>query len=159
MKWTQNQGHWIEGRCFNEAQDDLTLSRVLLDIWKGVPKKKPLRVGVSLSDLVLASEHQHDFFDKPQNASLTKAIDELNEKFGKGIVCFGVAASASVNSRVKLHFSACPIPESSEAQEIAQAKSRRIVERAGFFVQFGFVHDHRRRPLGSYKKCSFKSKI
>ena len=108
IKWTQDQGHWIEGRSFNEAQDDLTLSRALLDIWKGVPKKKPLRVGVSLSDLVPASDHQHDLFDKPQNASLTKAIDDLNEKFGKGVVGFGLAASSSRKLTSKIAFQRVP---------------------------------------------------
>ena len=48
IKWTQDRGHWIDDRTFNEAQDDLTLNRALLDIWKNVPRLKPLRVGVSL---------------------------------------------------------------------------------------------------------------
>ena len=39
---------------------DLTLNKVLLDIWAKVPKLKPLHVGVSLSDLVHANEHQQD---------------------------------------------------------------------------------------------------
>ena len=108
IKWTQDQGHWIEGRSINEAQDNLTLSRVLLDIWKNVPKKKPLRVGVSLSDIVPANEHQQDLFDKPQNASLTKAIDELNEKFGKGMVGFGLAASSSRKLTSKIAFQRVP---------------------------------------------------
>lgn len=108
IKWTQDRGHWIEGRYFNEAQDNLALSRVLLDIWKGVPNKKPLRVGVSLADLVRASEHQQDLFEKPQNASLTKAIDELNEKFGKGAVGFGFAVSSSRKLTSKIAFQRVP---------------------------------------------------
>ena len=66
IKWTQDKGHWIDSRSFNEAQDNLTLSHALLDVWKNVPKLKPLRVGVSLSDLVPANEHQQDLFEKPE---------------------------------------------------------------------------------------------
>jgi hypothetical protein len=45
---------------------------VLQDIWEQVPELKPLRVGV--------------------NAKLVKAIDAVNEKFGKGALIYGDAA-------------------------------------------------------------------
>lgn len=108
VKWTQDNGHWIDDRRFNEAQDNLILNRVLLDIWQKVPKLKPLRVGVSLSDLVSATEHQQDLFDRPQNAALTKVIDELNEKFGKGSVGFGLAATSATRLTSKIAFQRVP---------------------------------------------------
>ncbi|CAJ0882740.1 hypothetical protein AMST5_03365 [freshwater sediment metagenome] len=108
INWTQDKGHWFDSRSFNEAQDNPTLSHALLDVWKNVPKLKPLRVGVSLSDLVPASEHQQDLFEKPENATLTKAIDELNEKFGKGMVGFGLAASTSRKLTSKIAFQRVP---------------------------------------------------
>ena len=108
IKWTQNRGHWIEDRTFNEAQDNPALNRVLLDIWKKVPSLKPLRVGVSLSDLVPANEHQQDLFERPQNAALTKVIDELNEKFGRGTVGFGTAASSARRITSKIAFQRVP---------------------------------------------------
>lgn len=78
IKWTGEDRYWSDNRAFNEAQDDLLFSRVFLDFWKNAPKKKPMRVGVSLTDLVEASQHQQDLFDKPTNETLTKAIDALN---------------------------------------------------------------------------------
>jgi len=33
-----------------------------------------------------------DLFDKPKNAKLVRAIDEVNEKFGKGALIYGDAA-------------------------------------------------------------------
>jgi len=108
VKWTQDKGHWIDDRTFNEAQDNLTLNRALLDIWQKVPKLKPLRVGVSLSDLVPVTEHQQDLFDRPQNAALTKVIDELNEKFGKGAVGFGLAATSATRLTSKIAFQRVP---------------------------------------------------
>jgi DNA polymerase-4 len=108
IKWTQDRGHWIDYRTFNEAQDDLTFSRALLNIWAGVPNLKPLRVGISLSDLVPANEHQQDLFDRPQSAALTKVIDELNEKFGKGAIGFGQSASSSRRLTSKIAFQRVP---------------------------------------------------
>jgi hypothetical protein len=53
-----------------------------------------------------ASEHHYDPFDKPQKASLAKAIDELNEKFGKIMVGFGLLASTSRTHTSKISFTA-----------------------------------------------------
>ena len=54
------------------------------EIWPEVPELKPLRIGVALSNLALKEAHQPDLFDKPRDARLVTAIDELNAKFGKG---------------------------------------------------------------------------
>jgi len=108
VKWTNDEGYWSEDRTFTESQDNLLLGRVFLEIWKKAPKKKPLRVGVSLTDLVYASQHQADLFDKPQNETLTKAIDVLNEKFGKGSVGFGLATSSAKKLTSKIAFQRVP---------------------------------------------------
>jgi DNA polymerase-4 len=108
IKWTNDDGHWIEDQKFSETQDNLSLSRILLEILKKTPGKQPLRVGVSLSDLVAASQHQQDLFDRPENASLTKAIDTLNEKFGKGAIGFGLTAVASKKLTSKIAFQRVP---------------------------------------------------
>ena len=108
IKWTGEDGYWSDDRTFTESQDNLLFNRVLLDIWKKVPCKKPLRVGVSLTDLVEANQHQQDLFDKPQNESLTKAIDQLNEKFGKGAIGFGLAGSSSKKLTSKIAFQRVP---------------------------------------------------
>ena len=68
------------------------LLHVLQDIWQQVPDLNPLRVGVALSGLAAQERHQPDLFDKPKNAKLVRAIDEVNEKFGKGALIYGDAA-------------------------------------------------------------------
>ena len=108
IKWMGDEGYWADDRTFTEAQDDLLLSRVFLEIWKNAPRKKPLRVGVSLTDLVQARDHQGDLFDRPQNEMLTKAIDVLNEKFGKGAIGFGLAASSAKERTSKIAFQRVP---------------------------------------------------
>lgn len=79
-----------------------------MSILAHAPALRPLRVGVSLTDLVPANEHQTDLFERPQNAVLTKAIDELNKKFGKGSVGFGLAASSSRRMTSKIAFQRVP---------------------------------------------------
>ena len=90
VKWLgRDRDHWTDKRSFSETQDTGVLLHVLEDIWQGVPRLKPLRVGVALTGLAAKEAHQHDLFDKPKNAKLVQAIDRVNEKFGKGAVTYG----------------------------------------------------------------------
>jgi hypothetical protein len=54
-----------------------------------VPVGKPLRVGIALMSLVPVEMHQPDLFEKPRDAMLVKAIDAVNENFGKGSLVYG----------------------------------------------------------------------
>jgi nucleotidyltransferase/DNA polymerase involved in DNA repair len=93
VKWFGRDGDsWTEKRSFSETQDTGVLLHVLQDIWKQVPNLKPLRVGVALTGLAAQEAHQVDLFDKPRNARLVRAIDLVNEKFGKGALVYGDAA-------------------------------------------------------------------
>lgn len=108
IKWMHDRGHWIDQRSFQETQDTQTLSRILMEIWARAPAQKPLRVGVTLTGLVPAANHQTNFFERPTNAALTKAIDQLNQKFGRGTVGFGAAASSSRRMTSKIAFQRVP---------------------------------------------------
>jgi hypothetical protein len=55
-----------------------------------VPELKPLRVGVARTGLAARETHRANLFDKPKNAKLVRAIDEVNEKFGKGALIHGM---------------------------------------------------------------------
>jgi DNA polymerase IV len=93
VKWFgRDWDSWTEKRSFTETQDTGVLLHVLQDIWKQVPNLKPLRVGVALTGLAAQEAHQVDLFDKPRNARLVRAIDLVNEKFGKGALVYGDAA-------------------------------------------------------------------
>jgi DNA polymerase IV len=88
----RDRDSWTDKRSFSETQDTGMLLHVLQDIWKRVPNLKPLRVGVALTGLAAQEKHQPDLFDKLKNAKLVRAIDEVNEKFGKGALVYGDAA-------------------------------------------------------------------
>ena len=94
VKWLgRDRDCWTDKRSFAETQDTGALLHVLQDIWKGVPSLKPLRVGVALTGLAAQADHQPDLFEKPRSAKLVRAIDAVNEKFGKGALVYGDAAS------------------------------------------------------------------
>jgi DNA polymerase IV len=100
VKWLgRDRDVWIGKRAFFETQDTGFLLHILQEIWDEVPNLKPLRVGVALSDLASEQTHQPDLFDRPTDARLVAAIDELNVKFGKGAVTYG-AASADQTSKI-----------------------------------------------------------
>ena len=81
------------------------MAQVVSVLWLEVPDLKPLRVGVALSNLALKEAHQPDLFDKPSDARLVTAIDELNAKFGKGAIGYGVATG---NQSSKIAFQRVP---------------------------------------------------
>jgi DNA polymerase-4 len=93
IKWIQNLGHhWDECR-FKETQDTHFLLTTLMRLWESAPDWKPLRVGVVLGDLTPRGVHQPDLFDEPEDTNLTKAIDQMNTRFGKGTITFGSSAA------------------------------------------------------------------
>jgi len=94
VKWLgRDRDHWTGKRSFSETQDTGVLLRALDEIWREVPDQTPLRVGVALSGLAPEQAHQPDLFDKPSDARLVTAIDQVNAKFGKGGITYGVACA------------------------------------------------------------------
>jgi DNA polymerase IV len=92
VKWLgRDRGSWSDNRSFAETQDTGFMLHVLQDLWTHVPMGKPLRVGVALMGLVASELHQPDLFERPRDAKLVKAIDAVNEKFGKGALVYGDA--------------------------------------------------------------------
>jgi DNA polymerase-4 len=93
MKWVgRQQGTWADRQSFRQTQDTGVLLKALQEIWARLPNGRPLRVGIALTGLVSNEEHQPDLFDKPERAMLVRAIDAINEKFGKGALTYGDAA-------------------------------------------------------------------
>ena len=98
VKWVgRDRDVWTGKRTFFETQDTGVLLHVLQEVWDEVPDLKPLRVGVVLASLALEQAHQPDLFDKPTDARLVAAVDELNAKFGKGAITYGAVRSGQTS--------------------------------------------------------------
>ena len=81
---------WALDTNFGQTQDTQFLLKIFETLWKHAPQDRPLRVGVTLSGLVVSSAHQMDLFEKPKPKTLVSALDELNKKFGRHKVGFGL---------------------------------------------------------------------
>ncbi|MFA6280048.1 MAG: hypothetical protein WC612_04585 [Bdellovibrionales bacterium] len=105
IKWTGQMGYFVQDLRFKETQDTRALMQTLIQLWAQAPPLRPLRIGVTLADLVPVASHQYDLFDRPKNAALTSAVDRLNEKYGRGTLVFGNSGSII---RSKISFSRVP---------------------------------------------------
>lgn len=108
IKWTQDLGSWTGERRCAEQQDTAPLLRLTLALWHDAPRWRPLRIGVTLADLVPAAAHQPDLFAPRRTSALTAAIDHLNARYGRGTLHYGPTASALARMGSKIAFQRVP---------------------------------------------------
>lgn len=121
---------WAEELRLTETQDTLRLTHALNDLWQRRPRalerRKPLRVGVHLTQLVDLKLHTPDLFEEPTEKShhaLFKAVDHLNKVFGKNTVYLGGAHGATKEAPMRIAFTRIPEPE---IEEIDRSHERRL---------------------------------
>ncbi|NCC03373.1 MAG: DNA polymerase [Proteobacteria bacterium] len=103
IKWMGALGHFVEEARFHETQETQRLMKTLTTLWSRAPTGlKPLRIGVTLADLVPITKHQYDLFEKPANAALTQALDHINEKYGRDTIAFGNVGE-TIKSKISFH--------------------------------------------------------
>ena len=82
LLWVGDLGGWWDETDFHETRDTGFLLARLEEVWKRVPRYKPLSVGVVLLDLVPADQHQPDLFaaDNHRRQKLSPLIDRINDR-------------------------------------------------------------------------------
>jgi DNA polymerase-4 len=92
LSWVADLGGWWDETDFFETRDTGFLLARLEDIWKRVPRTKPLSVGVVLLDLVHAEQHQPDLFatDTDRRQKLSPLIDRINDRYGRCSIGFAL---------------------------------------------------------------------
>jgi DNA polymerase IV len=85
-------GGWWEETDFHETRDTGFLLARLDELWRRVPRTKPLSVGIVLLDLVPAGQHQPDLFaaDNDRRGKLSPLIDRINDRYGRCAIGFGL---------------------------------------------------------------------
>ncbi len=106
-----DQTKWGMEVKMSECQDDLTLREVLRMILAKKPKKNPLKVSIVLFDFIHQSERTISMFDDPKRTNLTKALDNLNTRYGKHTVYFGGFSQALEAAPTRIAFTSIPDPE------------------------------------------------
>jgi DNA polymerase-4 len=92
LSWIGDLGGFWEETDFHETQDTGFLLARLDELWRRVPRYKPLCVGVVLLDLVPAGQHQPDLFapDNHRRQKLSPLIDRINDRYGRCAIGFGL---------------------------------------------------------------------
>jgi DNA polymerase IV len=106
------QDSWKAKCSLTETQDTLVFLHAIDELWKKLPDGDPYAVGVVLFGLVSDSMHVPSLFDDHRRGALTKALDALNERFGKEAVHFGATHDAGKLAPLRIAFSR--IPDESE---------------------------------------------
>jgi DNA polymerase-4 len=94
-------------KCF-ETQDSLHLIEQLETVWREVPGRAILRVGVALSGLVQASHHQVGLFEDAKRDALMTALDEVNSRFRDGAIFIADSYAARGTSTNAIAFQRIP---------------------------------------------------
>jgi DNA polymerase-4 len=92
LSWIADLGGWWEETDFHETRDTGFLLARLEELWRRVPRYKPLSVGVVLLDLVPAGQHQPDLFaaDNDRRQKLSPLVDRINDRYGRCAIGFGL---------------------------------------------------------------------
>jgi DNA polymerase-4 len=85
---------WQQRARFAETCDSLLLVKELERLWESAPRRTLLRVGVALSQLIPARNHQIGIFEDPKRESLMQALDSINHRY-QGNVVYPAGAHAS----------------------------------------------------------------
>jgi hypothetical protein len=90
LSWVADLGSSWDETDFHETRDTGFLLARLEEIWKRVPRTKPLSVGVVLLDVVPAVQHQPDLF--------AADTDRINDCYGRCAI--GVRMTFSARARL-----------------------------------------------------------
>jgi DNA polymerase-4 len=92
LSWVADLGGWWDETDFQETRDTGFLLARLEELWRRIPRTKPLSVGIVLLDLVPAGQHQPDLFaaDNDRRQKLSPLIDRINDRYGRCSIGFGL---------------------------------------------------------------------
>jgi hypothetical protein len=94
-------------KCF-ETRDSLHLIEELERMWREVPGRAILRVGIALSGLVPERQHQMSLFEDGKREALMSTLDAVNGKFRDGTVFVADSFSARATSTNAIAFQRIP---------------------------------------------------
>ncbi len=100
--------HWrASAKCF-ETQDSLLLLESLEKLWREVPQRTILRVGITLSNLTPAARHQPSLFEDTRRSALMSTLDSVNTRFSDGALFVADAYAARSTSTSAIAFQHIP---------------------------------------------------
>ncbi len=126
------RGRWSDGVNFLETQDTRELIRVFHLLWERRPEswaRRPLAVGVTLFNLVPATQHNGTLFETGDaRKKLNAALDVINRKLGKNTVYYGGAMGALEFAPVRIAFNRIPDVALEEGDEAMLATEEELAK-------------------------------
>jgi DNA polymerase IV len=103
---------WYEARKLSHCQDTLTICRIVDELWRTKPPGRPLKVSVTLTDLVAARVATPSLFDHDRRLiDLCHIMDRLNRLFGPNTIYFGSQFDTPDSAPMRIPFSHVPLPD------------------------------------------------
>ena len=101
---------WQASAHFPPCQDTMTLLKAFDRAWHDCPRRKPLLVGVTLTDLAPADSQIlfNDLYEEPRYKDLTTAMDVVNLKYGMGTLYFGGIHEVRDSLPLRIAFTSIP---------------------------------------------------
>jgi DNA polymerase-4 len=101
-------GGWGKEQKLEETHDTLVLLAHLRRMWQDLPRGTPLRIGVTLLDLIAQNRHQLPLFENPARENLGPAMDQINARYGKETISVGTPSRASGTVPTRISFQRVP---------------------------------------------------
>lgn len=93
--------------AFNETDDTYFLVHELKKLWKTQTPKKPIKVGIALSDLVHGPA-QLSLFDNPKTNNINSALDQINAKYGPNTLFLASTKEVLGSAKTRISFNHIP---------------------------------------------------
>lgn len=104
-----NQTRWGSDLKMLECQDDITLREAFKKLWsQQVGLGPPMKVSITLFDLVHETDRTFSFFEDKKRSDLTKALDQINLRYGRNTIYFGGIHDAKMAAPTRIAFSNIP---------------------------------------------------
>jgi DNA polymerase-4 len=100
--------YWEGDAKFLECQDSFTLQEIFNQIWKDYKNRTPLKIAITLNNLVLETERTFSFFENPKRIELSRVMDGLNQRYGKNTIYLGSVAEVLGSAPTRIAFSSIP---------------------------------------------------
>lgn len=99
---------WKNDLKMLECQDSFTLQEAFDQMWVTVHIGAPIKISVTLSDLVHESERNFSFFENGKRVQLSKTMDLINLRWGKDTVYLGSIAQSLDSAPTRIAFTSIP---------------------------------------------------
>ncbi len=109
----EGKSDWHTSARFNHTDDTLQFTHHLDALWRDYPGssrvRAPLQVGMVFGGLIEARHQTMQIFDSGRaHQPLMRAVDKLNQRFGKSAVYFGAAHTGRDDAPMRIAFTRIP---------------------------------------------------